>query len=271
VFKFITHRPLWVNILAGLVLALLVFFLFLMSLKCLTRHGKSATVPSVAGKKYDEAKKILDKAGFDFEVQDSLYVDTLPPMSVIKQFPEADEIVKSNRTVYLIINRMEPPLVEMPNLVNYSFRNAEMVLANLGLKVGDTTFEPDFATNTVLKQLYDGELMAPGKKIRKGSVISLVLGDGVGKREFAVPIVTGMTFCELKEKLYGTGIVIGAVVADPDVTDTCSAWIYWQNPERFDEDKRINHIRSGQTIDVKLQVDKPSKKDSTDKLLPLPL
>jgi hypothetical protein len=269
VFKVITHRPLWLNILAGIILALVFFFLFLMSLKCLTRHGKSATVPSVAGKKYEEAKKILSKAGFEYEIQDSIYVDTLPPMSVIKQFPEADEIVKSNRTVYLILNRMQPPLVDMPNLVNYSFRNAEMVLSNLGLKVGDTTFEPDFATNTVLKQLYKGDLISPGTKIRKGSVISLVLGDGVGKREFAVPVVTGMTFCELKEKLEGTGIVIGAIVADPDVTDSCSAWIRKQNPERFDEDKRINHIRSGQTLDIWLQVDKPSKKDSTD--IPQPL
>jgi len=269
VFKFITHRPLWVNILVGLVLAMAIFFLFLSSLKCLTGHGRAATVPSVAGKNYEEAKKMLKKAGFDVEIQDSLYVDTMKPMTVIKQIPDADEMVKRNRTVYLVISRAVPPIVEMPNLVGYSFRNAEMVLRNMDLKIGDTTFRPDFAKNAILEQLYHGAPIPPGTKIRKGSVISLVLGDGVGNREFTVPVITGMQFCDVKEKLEASGIVIGAIVLDADVSDTCSAWIYRQNPERFDDEKKINHIRTGQTIDVWLQLDKPAKKDTLD--IPRPL
>lgn len=268
-FKFITHRPLWVNILVGLVLAMAIFFLFLSSLKCLTGHGRAATVPSVAGKNYEEAKKMLKKAGFRVEIQDSLYVDTMKPMTVIKQIPDADEMVKRNRTVYLVISRAVPPIVEMPNLVGYSFRNAEMVLKNMDLKIGDTTFKPDFAKNAVLEQLYHGSPISPGTKLRKGSVISLVLGDGVGNREFTVPVITGMQFCDVKEKLEASGIVIGAIVLDADVTDTCSAWIYRQNPERFDDEKKINHIRTGQTIDVWLQLDKPAKKDTLD--IPRPL
>jgi hypothetical protein len=101
-------------------------------------------------------------------------------------------------------------------------------------------------------------------------VISLVLGDGVGEKEFAVPIITGMKFGEAKEILETNGIVIGAIVTDANVTDTLGAWIYKQNPDRFDEEKRIQRIRSGQTIDVWLQVDKPAK-DSTEKEIPLPL
>ena len=270
-FKFITHRPLWVNIVVGLVLAIGVFAIFLLSLKWMTHHGRSATVPNVAGKNYEEAKKTLKKAGFDVEIQDSIYVDTIKPLSVIKQIPEADEIVKSNRTVYLIISRAVPPIVEMPNLVGYSFRNAEMVLTNMDLKIGDTTFKPDFAKNAVLEQVYNGATIGPGTKIRKGSVISLVLGDGVGKREFAVPVITGMQFCEVKKILEASGIVIGAIVSDANISDTCSAWIYKQNPERFDDEKKLNHIRTGQTIDVWLQLDKPARKDSADREILQPL
>ncbi len=260
----IKKRPLWAHILAGILLALSIFALFLLSLKWITHHGRSATVPNVAGKSYAEARKLLKKAGFDVEIQDSIYVDTMKPLSVIKQIPDADEVVKSNRTVYLIISRDVPPIVEMPNLVGYSFRNAEMVLKNMDLRIGDTTFKPDFAKNAVLEQLYNGNTIAPGTKIRKGTVISLVLGDGVGKREFTVPVITRMQFCEVKRILEESGIVIGAIVADADVTDTCSAWIYKQNPERFNDEKKLNHIRTGQTIDVWLQLDKPSRKDSAD-------
>ncbi|MDZ4794393.1 MAG: PASTA domain-containing protein [Bacteroidota bacterium] len=260
--KFITHRPLWVNILVGILLALGIFALILLSLGWLTGHGKASTVPSVTGKSYEEARKILKKAGFDVDIQDSIYVDTAKPMTVIRQLPDADEVVKSNRTIFLIISRAIPPLMEMPNLIGYSYRNAEMVLKNMDLKIGDTTFKPDFAKNAILEQHYNGSPIAPGAKIRKGSTVSLVLGDGVGKKEFTVPVITGMEFCKAREILEANGIVIGAIVTDANVTDTCAAWIYKQNPERFDEEKRIQHIRSGQTIDVWLQVDKPAKSDS---------
>ncbi len=270
IFKFITHRPLWINILVGILLALGIFAVILLSLGWLTGHGKASTVPSVTGKKYDDAKMILKKAGFDVEIYDSVYVDSAKPLTVIKQLPDADEVVKSNRTVFLIVSRAIPPMVEMPNLIGYSFRNAEMVLKNLDLKIGDTTFKPDFAKNAILEQHHNGTIISPGTKLRKGSTVSLVLGDGVGKREFAVPVIAGMKFCDARDILEANGIVIGAIVTDANVTDTCSAWIYKQNPQRFDDEKRMQHIRSGQTIDVWLQVDKPVK-DSVGMDTPSPI
>ncbi|HPH33437.1 MAG TPA: PASTA domain-containing protein [Chitinophagaceae bacterium] len=254
--KAITGRPLWLNVLVGIILAIGIFALFLLSLNWITGHGKSATVPSVTGKTFEQAKTILKKAGFAVEIQDSIYVDTVPALHVIKQIPDADEVVKSNRTVFLVIRRAVPPEVEMPNLTGYSFRNAEMVLKSMDLRVGDTTFKPDFARNAVLEQIYNGVIIKPGTKIRKGSVISLVLGDGIGNQEFSVPIITGMTFCDAKAELESMGLSVGAIVLN-GVTDTCNAFIFKQTPGRYDDEKRILRIRSGQTIDVWLQSDRP--------------
>ena len=266
-FKFITHRPLWLNVIIGILLSIGIFALFLLSLNWLTGNGEAATVPSVAGKSYEEARSILRKAGFDVEVQDSVYVDSIPPLKVIRQIPDADEVVKSNRTVYLIIRRAVPPLVEMPNLIGYSYRNAEMVLRSMDLRVGDTTFKPDFAKNAILEQWYEGAMITPGTKIRKGSAISLVMGDGIGKMEFVVPVITGMTYGEAKSLLERAGVGIGAIVLDANVSDTISAWIYKQSPERLDDEKRIQRIRSGQLIDIWLQAEKPiadSSKNTTE-------
>lgn len=266
-FKLITHRPLWINIFAGLLLAIGIFLVLLLSLKWLTHHGRSKSVPSVVGKQYEEAKKDLRKIGFDVEIQDSIYIDTLAPMVVIKQIPDADEIVKESRTVYLTINRAVPPVIPMPNLVGYSYRNAEMTLKNSGLRVGDTTSKPDFAKNSVLEQWYNGSMVAPGKQLPMGSAISLVLGDGVGSREFAVPDIIGMRFADAKSLLESYGISFAVILPNLGVTDTANAYIFWQNPQRYDEDKKILHIRSGQTMDVKLQLDKPAR-DTTDILSP---
>lgn len=257
-FGFITKRPLWVNLLAGIAFAFIIFFLFIFSLNWLTHHGKSKTVPLVIGKTYDEAKKVLGDAGFDVEIVDSIYVDTTRALQVLRQVPDADELVKVNRTVYLTINRAVPPLIEMPNIVGSSYRSAELLLKNYNLRVGDTTFRPDFAKNAVLEQLYNGSKIAPGTKIRMGSEIDLILGDGVGDRQYIVPQLIGKTYCEAKSILESSGISFGVVLPDPDVRDTCNAYIYWQNPERMGADKRYRYIRSGQLMDVKLQLDRPA-------------
>jgi len=256
VFKFITHRPLWLNILTGLLLALIIFFIFIFSLNWLTHHNESKTVPSVVGKSYEEAQTILDKAGFDVEIQDSIYVDTVKPMKVLKQVPESEEVVKVNRTVYLTINRAVPPMVPIPNLVGFSFRSAQMELENMGLRVGDTIYRADFARNSVLEQRYQGQTITPGTKVRMGSSISFVLGTGVGNEKFIVPNLIGVTYCQAKSLIESHGLVIGSVNA-LGITDTCGAYIYKQNPERFDEGKKFRYIRTGQTIDLWLQTDKP--------------
>lgn len=256
-FGFITKRPLWVNVLAGIAFAFIIFLLFILSLDWMTHHGQSKTVPQVVGKTFEEAADMLADAGFEVEILDSIYVDTTRPRQVLRQVPEADEMVKVNRTVYLTINRTVPPLIEMPNIVGSSFRSAELTLKNYNLRVGDTTFRPDFAKNAVLEQSYNGTKITPGTKIRMGSVIDLVLGDGVGDRQYMVPELVGKTYCEAKSLIESSGIHFGVVLPDPDVTDTCRAYIYWQNPERMGDDKRYRYIRSGQLIDVKLQLERP--------------
>lgn len=265
-FKFITGRPLWVNILAGIVLAVGIFSVFILSLNWLTHHGKSKNVPGVVGKKFDDAKKILDQMGFEAEVQDSVYIDSLPPLTVVKQFPEGDALVKVNREVYLTVNRAVPPLIPMSNLVGYSFRSAEMSLKNMGLRLGDTIYKSDFARNSVLEQLFNGSPIEPGTKIPMGSSITLVLGSGVGNTEFPVPNLVGLTYTDGKMVVESNGLNFFSVITDNDVKDTANAYIYWQNPSRLGDDNRVQRIRAGQTIDIKLSTQRPVTTDSTNNL-----
>lgn len=268
-FKFITHRPLWANILAGIVIAVIIFFIFVFSLNWFTHHDQSKTVPSVLGKSFDAARETLENAGFEVEIQDSIYVDTTRPLQVLKQVPEGDEVVKVNRTVYLTINRAVPPMIDMPNIVGYSYRSAEMALKNANLRPGDTTFKPDFAKNAVLEQWFNGAVIKPGTKIRMGSTIDMVLGDGVGDLKFVVPSLIGLTYCEAKARLATAGVSFGVVMAE-GIQDTCNAYIYKQSPERFDYDGKFRYIRSGQLMDIWLQTEKPVIDSSATQEDPLP-
>lgn len=263
-FKFLTTKPLWVNIVAGFVLLLLLLLLFLGSLALLTQHGKTMKIPAVTGMSFEAAKKSLKAQGFEVQIQDSVYYDTTPPLQVVKQFPEADNLVKVNRTVYLTINRAEAPFIGMPNLVSMTFRNAFMIMKQYGLRLGDTIFRPSFARNSVLDQQYKGETIKPGDKIQQGSSITLVLGSGISGSGFIVPDLFGLTYPQAKARLDSTGLTFGAVVPDKDVRDSTGAYIYKQNPGQFNDDGRPNTIRPGQTIDIWLGAQKPERKvDST--------
>lgn len=252
-FKFITSKPLWVNVLFAMILVVVLVFTFLASLGLLTQHGRILKIPTVTGKTMKEAIEILEKQGFDVEIQDSVYMDNVPPLQVIKQFPEADAIVKISRTVYITVNRSVPPLVEMPILVGPNLKNAELILKQCNLKLGDTIYKPDFAKNSVLNQLYQGKDIAPGTKVPMGSVIDLVLGSGLADVDMTVPDLFGLTFQEAKMQLDSIGIGL-VPIPDQDVTDTNSAFIYKQNPERFNADHIPNHIHPGQMMDVFLSV-----------------
>lgn len=253
-FKFITRRHFLLNFLAAAALVIGLMFLFLWSLGFITNHGDFEKVPGVRGKLLAEATKILEGKGFKVEVQDSLYIDSIPPFAVIKQSPESDMLVKSNRTVYLTVNRSQPPLVEMPNMVGFSFRNAEMYLKQLGLRLGDTTRIPDIARDAVKEQVYKGQQIKGGTKIFMGSTISFVLGGGLGEEEFKVPSLTGLSFREAMILLRGVNLDVSGMVVDPDVKDTSTAYVYKQMPDVTtdvgDGVIQVNRIRAGQGIAI---------------------
>lgn len=263
-FNFLTHRPLWVNVLFVLVVTALLVLLFFGSLDYITNHNKYEKVPSVVGKNIDAARKILENKGFEVEVQDSLYIDTFPKLAVIKQSPGGEATVKVNRAIYLTLNRAQPPLVEMPNLVGFSIRNAEMYLENLGLHRGDTTYRPDIAKNAILEQLYNKQPIKAGTKIYMGSIISFVLGSGVSDEDVAVPNLIGKTYAQAKSLLRSMNINYTPVI-DMDVTDTANSYVTRQSPTKyteFDGERRTNRIKPGQNIDIWLST-KPLPSDTT--------
>jgi beta-lactam-binding protein with PASTA domain len=268
--KFISGKPLWVHILLAIALVFMLLITFLWSLGLITKHGKTLTIPSVMGTSLGDAQKLLEARGFEMEIQDSVFVDTAAPLSVLRQFPEADAVVKENRTVYLTISRAIAPAIDMPNLEGMSFRTAEMVLKQYGLKLEDTIFKPDFAKNSVLEQQHNDQRIKPGSKIRMGSGIVLILGSGLGQDAFSVPDMFGLTYADARAFLEANGLNLGAPVFDQDVRDSSNAFVYRQSPQRFSDDGRINRIRQGQSVDLWLSVEKPARQVDTTLRVPAP-
>lgn len=275
-FSFLTRRGCLVNLLVIALLFGAICYGILSALGVITRHGEYAKIPDVAGMTVAEATSLLERQGFRVEIQDSVWMADMKTGSVVRQSPEAKATVKAHRRVYLTVNRVQPPLVEMPNLIGFTFRNASIFLKQLGLELGDTTRKPDIAKDAVLEQFYNGRPVAPGTKIFVGSSISFVLGSGISQQEIEVPDLFGMRYSEALGALSAAGLNVGAVVPDFDVKDTLNAFVYKQNPEKRKrrEDGAIitNRIRIGQAIDLFLSLAVPQARaddalsaDSTSK------
>ena len=267
-FQFLTNRSFILNLVIAILLGLAVIFAFFQMLDMITKHGEYIKVPEVKGQNIEQAKKILEAQGFEVEVQDSVYYDSLPKLSVVKQSPLPNEMVKVHRTVYLTVNRSEAPLIVVPNFVGQTYRSVQLQLNTLGLKIGDTSNRPDFAVGSVLEQSYNGRVLTAGTRVPMGSRISFVLGGGIKKYEMLVPNLLGMTFGEAKIFLESNELLLGAVIVDGNVGDSSSAFVYRQSPPRKDDEGRPIRIRGGQLMDLYISMDR-SKIDTIQKQNPV--
>jgi eukaryotic-like serine/threonine-protein kinase len=248
-FKFITGKPLWVNVCTAIVLAFLMIFLVLQLLGWITKHGAYLTVPSIKGKNTMEAIRLLESKGFDVTIQDSIYTDSLPRGTVIKQLPDADATVKVNRTVFITVNRYVPPMITMPALEGKSMNFALEILAKDHFVLEDTIYTPNLMKGYILEQKYNGSPVAAGTKLQWGSKITLIVGGGVDENNMTVPDVVGLTYEEAKLLLDSMGIVVNPVPT-MDLRDTLHSFVYKTIPPHMDEDKHPLYIRSGMFMDL---------------------
>lgn len=239
---------LWLHILVMIGVCVLLYFLIFSSLSIITQHGAEVKVPSVTDRPLDKAVAVLEKAGFEIDI-DSSYNAERKPLAVLTQQPQPGAVVKQNRTIFLTVNKALPPATQMPNLVNLSFRSASLILKSRRLVLGDTFMKPDIARGAVLEQRFNGRVIPPGTNLAEGSRIDLVVGDGLGEVEFDVPDVIGMTYNEGRAVLMGNGLYLVPVFEGP-LADTGNAVIYNQVPSPYNEGGGRNRKRQGDYVDV---------------------
>ncbi|HDZ41575.1 MAG TPA: PASTA domain-containing protein [Bacteroidetes bacterium] len=219
----------------GLAIAIAITILFttLLWLSIFTRHGQSRPVPDLYGLTIEEAEKTVKENKMRFEVIDSVYTNIVPRGYVLEQNPVAGFNVKKNRRIMVTINAFQPEMIEMPDLLELSKRQAIALIESSGLELGKLNYKPDLSIDYVLEQLYHGKPVKPGDSIQKGSVIDLVLGKGLSNRRTPMPELIGLGIKEARDRILASSLNIGTFTFDNTINtaeDSAKAFVFKQNP-----------------------------------------
>jgi len=197
------------------IIMLLGIFYFYAYLPNITNHGETITVPNIEGKSILEVEKFLAQHDLRYEA-DSSYSAQYPPLAVLKQYPAAGSKVKENRKIYVSVNRINPPTVLMPNLVDVSVIGAEAILKANELKRGRIELV-SWPFPTVKEMKLQGRILKPNEKIAKGSTIDLVVGDAGSGSTNTVPDVMGQTVEDAKFVILGNNLSVEITVVGDTV------------------------------------------------------
>lgn len=226
-------------------LAFLSVFYFYIFLPNSTNHGETITVPDLEGMEMSKLDDFLSNHDLRYEISDSSYSEDYPPLTVLQQFPKSGSKVKENRKIYITLNRVTPPTVPMPDLVDRSRINAEVVLKSNELRRGHIILEASPFLNLVKEMRYMGKPIPAGTRVPKGAVIDLVVGDGNGRSDFRIGNLIGDSYETALFKLQGWNLHLGTIEIPVGVDTTgTSPVVYKQYPEVNEQ------VRVGDPVDL---------------------
>ena len=142
ILKLLKSRFVWCNIVLSILLLIVLSAVVLFLLKIYTNHGESIDVPNVVGLYELEAQQVIDKAGLEMEVIDSVYIRDQKPGVIVEQTPKQGLNVKSGRVIYLTINSNSKKEITIPNLIGVSERQATSTLSTLGFSISSINIVP---------------------------------------------------------------------------------------------------------------------------------
>jgi len=238
----------WLDVIKHLFLAvfffsLLLVLVFFVYLPYITNQDDSITVPEVVGMEYDGLDEFITSKALNYVVTpDSGYNADLPPKAVLTQFPKPFSQVKEGRKLYLTLNAVNPPKVEMPDLVGKSLQTVLLKFNALGLKKGKYNFTPGPYKNTFVAAQIKGNTVEPGELVAKGSVVDLLLQNGRGKQYFNAPDVIGKDKERAEFIIAGSSLNIGEILYEK--TDSLQGKVIKQLPNPG------SRVRIGQLVNL---------------------
>ena len=203
-----------IAIIAGIFAAavLLVVLLFKLILGDFGPAGsnKSYPVPDIRGKTVEEAQEMEGvKDIFLIEVQGTRTTEEYQPGQIVEQDPAAGRTRKSNLVIQVYV-AAEPEKVPMKDLVGMEYRQARVLLTDMGLDLKITT-------ETVSSDKYGADAVietvpAADEPLVAGETV--ILRVSTGPETVTVPTFTGQDIANAVQNAQDLGLTVGEITYD---------------------------------------------------------
>ena len=203
-----------IAIIAGIFAAavLLVVLLFKLILGDFGPAGsnKSYPVPDIRGKTVEEAQEMAGvKDIFLIEVQGTRTTEEYQPGQIVEQDPAAGRTRKSNLVIQVYV-AAEPEKVPMKDLVGMEYRQARVLLTDMGLDLKITT-------ETVSSDKYGADAVietvpAADEPLVAGQTV--ILRVSTGPETVTVPTFTGQDIANAVQNAQDLGLTVGEITYD---------------------------------------------------------
>lgn len=246
IFSFLRGRSLSQHIIFASITLFLLFFIWLKLLSVFTLHNKHIEVPNYLDVNIENIDSITESNNLRYVILDSIFDRNRPKGIVVNQDPPPFSLVKKKRRIYLTINSLDSEKVIFPDIYDFSLRQAISKLENIGLEIGKLEYRPDIATNKVLDYSVNGIKIKSGQELYAGTIIDLIVGQGLSKKSVVVPNLLGLNRVEANIILKSTSLNMGSEFFADNIDDSAVAIIYKQYPIGNDD----NMLYIGSSIDL---------------------
>jgi serine/threonine-protein kinase len=202
-------------LLLGLGAAFLVFLVLCdkLLMPLAVRHDDDRLVPSVAGLSVDSGGAVLQSVGLGVAVVGEEFSSAHPAGAITSQLPPSGMRVREGRLIKVSISTGSQRLT-VPNVVGMNRREAELLLLDYGLYVGEI-IEVD--TLGVEKGKVLATFPLPKAGVAPQSRVTLTVAAGGDEPDFTVvPNVVGRNIEEAERRIAALGLQVGKIEAEED-------------------------------------------------------
>lgn len=200
-------------ILAGMVMAMLVFGILAVGKFKEIFDVKVIEVPGVVGMASEEAVRTLNEAGLKADVTEQRVSNEVEAGYIISQSHIEGEKVKEGFTIKLVVSSGGIESL-IPNVKQQDIKEGTVLIENEGFEVGEITYE--------FNELPEGMIISQnpkaGIKMPAGTKIDLVLSQGSESDKALVPSLETKTMREAEITLTDIGLKLGTVTYEVSTT-----------------------------------------------------
>ena len=141
----------------------------------ISKGQKKGAVPDVKGKTLDEAKSILEAAGFKVD-EDEEYSDEVEEKHIISQSPEGGSQAAEGSTVSVVVSKgKEVKVAKVPDLKKMTVTEAESALSAVHLKLGNVSQE---YSDSVKEGQVISQSIAADTEVKEDTKIDITISKG---------------------------------------------------------------------------------------------